>query len=286
MTMKRESAKSSEAPKRPKQSRISEIKVLIALVSFELQCVMKHTFREIVRFGVERWTSVQHDCQYGIVLKFLFPNNNISEGYTVISGYSFEVRNTRDNVKKKTGRIIKRHSLLVSSSVSASALVGGYGTHIVGGRERFLQAGSSLSLECVVTHTRAPPTAVLWYHNSDVLDYDSPRGGIALQVEKSGDQTTSSLLLSSVRDSDSGNYTCVPVNAPTASVSVHVNNDELRAAVHQGGISSASVLAPRGVGRSHLLLLLLLSFLVCCFSSSSFPSSSWSSSQLLLTVVS
>ncbi|XP_063592482.1 uncharacterized protein LOC134769673 [Penaeus indicus] len=100
----------------------------------------------------------------------------------------------------------------------------GYGTHIVGGRERFLQAGSSLSLECVVTHTRAPPTAVLWYHNSDVLDYDSPRGGIALQVEKSGDQTTSSLLLSSVRDSDSGNYTCVPVNAPTASVSVHVNN--------------------------------------------------------------
>ncbi|XP_042861179.1 zwei Ig domain protein zig-8-like [Penaeus japonicus] len=164
---------------------------------------------------------------------------------------------------------------------------GGYGTHIVGGRERFLQAGSSLSLECVVTHTRAPPTAVLWYHNSDVLDYDSPRGGIALQVEKSGDQTTSSLLLSSVRDSDSGNYTCVPVNAPTASVSVHVNNDELRAAVHQGGISSASVLHPRGVGRSHLLMLLLsiLISLVVSYSFSSFPTSP-SSSQLLLTVVS
>ncbi|XP_069169206.1 peroxidasin homolog [Procambarus clarkii] len=101
---------------------------------------------------------------------------------------------------------------------------GEYGTHIVGGGARFLQAGSSLSLECIVTHTRAPPTAVLWYHGNRVLDYDSPRGGISLQVEKSGEQTTSRLLLSSVKESDSGNYTCVPVNAPTASVSVHVNN--------------------------------------------------------------
>ncbi|KAK3855380.1 hypothetical protein Pcinc_038215, partial [Petrolisthes cinctipes] len=101
---------------------------------------------------------------------------------------------------------------------------GEYGTHIVGGGARFLQAGSSLALECVVTHTRAPPTAVLWYHDNHVLDYDAPRGGISLQVEKSGQQTSSRLLVSSVRESDSGNYTCVPVNAPTASVAVHVNN--------------------------------------------------------------
>nr|XP_053647479.1 neuronal cell adhesion molecule-like [Cherax quadricarinatus] len=128
---------------------------------------------------------------------------------------------------------------------------GEYGTHIVGGGARFLQAGSSLSLECVVTHTRAPPTAVLWYHDHSVLDYDSPRGGISLQVEKSGEQTTSRLLLSAVKESDSGNYTCVPVNAPTASVSVHVNNDELRAAVYQGGISLAALCHP-GVGGSAL----------------------------------
>ncbi|KAG7164630.1 DNA-directed RNA polymerase II subunit RPB1-like 16, partial [Homarus americanus] len=131
---------------------------------------------------------------------------------------------------------------------------GEYGTHIVGGGSRFLQAGSSLSLECVVTHTRGPPTAVLWYHDHHVLDYDSPRGGISLQVEKSGEQTTSRLLLSSVRETDSGNYTCVPVNAPTASVSVHVNNDELRAAVHQGGISLAAHRHP-GVGGATLPLL-------------------------------
>ncbi|KAK8400511.1 hypothetical protein O3P69_003285 [Scylla paramamosain] len=63
---------------------------------------------------------------------------------------------------------------------------GEYGTHIVGGGTRFLQAGSSLALECVVTHTRAPPSAVLWYRDNNLLDYDSPRGGISLQVEKAG----------------------------------------------------------------------------------------------------
>lgn len=44
------------------------------------------------------------------------------------------------------------------------------------------------------------------------------------QVEKSDQQTSSRLLVSAVRESDSGNYTCVPVSAPTASVAVHVNN--------------------------------------------------------------
>ncbi|XP_047489595.1 zwei Ig domain protein zig-8-like [Penaeus chinensis] len=120
----------------------------------------------------------------------------------------------------------------------------GYGTYILGAGERFLQAGSSLSLVCVVTHTLAPPTAVLWYHDTTILDYDSPRGGISLQVEKTGDQTTSRLLLSSVHEEDSGNYTCVPVNAPKASVSVHVNSDELRAAVQQEGVNGAAFVSP------------------------------------------
>lgn len=59
---------------------------------------------------------------------------------------------------------------------------GEFGTHIVGGGTRYLQAGSSLALECVVTHTREPPSAVFWYRDNSVLDYDSPRGGISLQV--------------------------------------------------------------------------------------------------------
>ncbi|XP_042892578.1 zwei Ig domain protein zig-8-like, partial [Penaeus japonicus] len=59
---------------------------------------------------------------------------------------------------------------------------GGYGTYIIGSAERFLQAGSSLALVCVITHTQAPPTAVLWFRDDTELDYDSPRGGISLQV--------------------------------------------------------------------------------------------------------
>ncbi|XP_045134798.1 protein sax-3-like [Portunus trituberculatus] len=120
-----------------------------------------------------------------------------------------------------------------------------YGTHIVGGSTRVLQAGSSLVLECVVTHTGAPPPAVLWLRNALPLHYDSPRGGVSMQVEKSLEHTTSRLSLSAVREEDTANYTCVPVNsssavAAAASVAVHVNTaDELRAAVHQGGLSSA-----------------------------------------------
>lgn len=69
----------------------------------------------------------------------------------------------------------------VNKSCLAS-FIGEFGTHIVGGGIRYLQAGSSLALECVVTHTRAPPSAVFWYRDNNVLDYDSPRGGISLQV--------------------------------------------------------------------------------------------------------
>ncbi|XP_064122390.1 immunoglobulin superfamily DCC subclass member 3-like [Macrobrachium nipponense] len=117
---------------------------------------------------------------------------------------------------------------------------GEYGTVLVGGSERYIQAGSSLVVECVVTHTSDPPPALFWYYQQRLLDYDHPRGGIAIMVEKTNEQTTSRLLLSTVKVSDSGNYTCVPVNAPTASVSVHVTTDELRAAVQQGGYSSGN----------------------------------------------
>ncbi|KAK3854825.1 hypothetical protein Pcinc_038717 [Petrolisthes cinctipes] len=143
---------------------------------------------------------------------------------------------------------------------------GEYGTHIVGGGARFLQVGSSLVLECVVTHTRAPPTAVLWYHGNDVLDYDASRGGISLQVEKSGQQTSSRLLVSAMREADSGNYTCVPVNAPTASVAVHVNNgDEVRAAVQQSSPSSSTATHHHSAGVMGECVMLLLVLVAVCW---------------------
>ncbi|XP_050733884.1 hemicentin-2-like [Eriocheir sinensis] len=133
-----------------------------------------------------------------------------------------------------------------------------FGTHIVGGATRVLQAGSSLVLECVVTHTGAPPPAVIWLRNDLPLLFDSPRGGVSLQVEKSQEHTTSRLSLAAVRDQDSANYTCLPVNSTAAaSVAVHVNSaDELRAAVQQGGLSCAPP-PPTAAPHHHELLSLL-----------------------------
>lgn len=56
------------------------------------------------------------------------------------------------------------------------------------------------------------------------VDFDSPRGGISLETEKTESGTTSRLLLTRAQLRDSGNYTCIPAGAISASVQVHVLN--------------------------------------------------------------
>lgn len=62
------------------------------------------------------------------------------------------------------------------------------------------------------------------YHGTQSVNFDSPRGGISLETEKTEDGTTSRLMLTKAKLSDSGNYTCVPNAAISASVQVHVLN--------------------------------------------------------------
>lgn len=62
------------------------------------------------------------------------------------------------------------------------------------------------------------------YHGQQVVDFDSVRGGISLETEKTDSGTTSRLLLTRAQLRDSGNYTCVPTGAVSASVQVHVLN--------------------------------------------------------------
>lgn len=69
-----------------------------------------------------------------------------------------------------------------------------------------------------------PPGSVLWYQGASVVDFDSPRGGISLETEKTEAGTTSKLLVTKASLHDSGNYTCLPSNAKPASVYVHVLN--------------------------------------------------------------
>lgn len=62
------------------------------------------------------------------------------------------------------------------------------------------------------------------FHGSSVVDFDSARGGISLETEKTESGTSSRLMLTRAALRDSGNYTCVPAGAVSASVLVYVLN--------------------------------------------------------------
>ncbi|CAB0013904.1 unnamed protein product, partial [Nesidiocoris tenuis] len=95
---------------------------------------------------------------------------------------------------------------------------------IWGPEDVYVKKGSTISLTCSVNVHSTPPGSVLWYHGSAVVDFDSARGGISLETEKTATGTTSKLLVTKASLNDSGNYTCVPSNANPASVYVHVLN--------------------------------------------------------------
>lgn len=57
------------------------------------------------------------------------------------------------------------------------------------------------------------------------VDYDSPRGGVSVVIEKAK-WTTSHLLIQKATSKDSGIYKCVPLNAMTATINLHVLRGE------------------------------------------------------------
>ena len=59
-----------------------------------------------------------------------------------------------------------------------------------------------------------------------MLNFDSPRGGISLETEKSRTGTTSKLLVTRAGTRDSGNYTCLPSRGEAVSADVHVITGE------------------------------------------------------------
>lgn len=67
--------------------------------------------------------------------------------------------------------------------------------------------------------------------HAQVINFDSPRGGISLVTEK-GRLTTSRLLVQKAIHSDSGMYTCSPSNANPASVRVHILNGKMACVFH------------------------------------------------------
>lgn len=120
---------------------------------------------------------------------------------------------------------------------------------INGNSELYIKSGSDINLTCIVLQTPEPPSFIYWYKGDNVINY-SQRGGINVVTEK---QTrTSRLLISKALPADSGNYTCAPSTAESASVLVHVLNGEHPAAMQHGNSSNS------GAATRTLALLLLL----------------------------
>ncbi|KAK9306672.1 hypothetical protein QLX08_002747 [Tetragonisca angustula] len=120
---------------------------------------------------------------------------------------------------------------------------------INGNSELYIKSGSDINLTCIVLQTPEPPSFIYWYKGDHVINY-SQRGGINVVTEK---QTrTSRLLISKALPADSGNYTCAPSTAESASVLVHVLNGEHPAAMQHGNSSNS------GAATRTLALLLLL----------------------------
>ncbi|XP_050735183.1 kin of IRRE-like protein 1 [Eriocheir sinensis] len=123
---------------------------------------------------------------------------------------------------------------------------------IEGPAEVYIQKGSTIRLTCRVNTHSENVGAVTWFRDTHRLDYDSPRGGVSVEIEKTPSRTTSKLFITRAMRTDVGNYTCVPQFADAASVQVHVVNGEESAAVHTAGSPSA-----RSDGRAVCVLLML-----------------------------
>ncbi|XP_069166663.1 kin of IRRE-like protein 1 [Procambarus clarkii] len=127
---------------------------------------------------------------------------------------------------------------------------------IEGPAEVYIQNGSTIRLTCRVNTHADNVGAVVWFRDAHRLDYDSPRGGVSVEIEKTPSRTTSKLFITPALKADSGNYTCGPEFAEAASVLVHVVNGEESAAV-QKARCPAVYSDPRVLGGCVLLLLLL-----------------------------
>ncbi|KAK8744657.1 hypothetical protein OTU49_000553 [Cherax quadricarinatus] len=92
---------------------------------------------------------------------------------------------------------------------------------IFGSSDVSVAAGGTLYLLCMVLQVSDIPDYILWYHNSQVIDYS--RSSISVKIEE--ETRSSELQVRNINYTDAGNYTCVPSNATPAFVSIAVFKD-------------------------------------------------------------
>ncbi|XP_075145837.1 defective proboscis extension response 11 [Haematobia irritans] len=104
-------------------------------------------------------------------------------------------------------------------------------TEILGDPDRYVKAGSTVILRCIVRGALEPPTFIMWYHGSEQLSAESRRHKTQVdrnlpEVEGDAHSTIGSLIIDSVKKRDTGNYTCSPSNSPSVTVTLNVINGE------------------------------------------------------------
>nr|XP_045625013.1 protein amalgam-like isoform X1 [Procambarus clarkii] len=92
---------------------------------------------------------------------------------------------------------------------------------IFGSSEVSVAEGATLYLLCMVLQVSDVPEYILWYHNTNVVDYS--RKSISVKTDE--ETRSSELQVRNINHTDAGNYTCEPSNATPAFVSIAVFKD-------------------------------------------------------------
>lgn len=94
-----------------------------------------------------------------------------------------------------------------------------------GSGEHHVDKGSIINLVCIIDKSPTPPQYVFWYHNNNMINYDTNRGGINVETLP-GHPTQSRLTITDTHEADSGNYTCSASNTEPAFVYVYVSEGD------------------------------------------------------------
>lgn len=78
---------------------------------------------------------------------------------------------------------------------------------IWGGPEIFVEKGHMINITCTINYSTEPPAYIFWYHQDEVINFDSARGGVSVITEKA-DVTISHLLIQKADWADSGTHSC------------------------------------------------------------------------------
>ncbi|KAG8234836.1 hypothetical protein J437_LFUL015150 [Ladona fulva] len=93
---------------------------------------------------------------------------------------------------------------------------------------KFYKEGSTIELNCVVSHVPNPTSYVTWKHGQRILNYDVQRGGISVKTDILPDGAMSRLFIANANYNDSGNYTCALGRIASTSVYIHILKGTLK----------------------------------------------------------